>query len=112
MHQNYLQGMNDYLEVHYLKEKAEHFSNRLLYSTAVVHKQRLTTTGWLHPKGSGQWLNVQMEISNKCPLGVCIGSGPVLFNNFIIDIGSRIECTLSKFADNTKLSGAVNTPEE
>ena len=38
--------------------------------------------------------------------------GPVLFNIFISNINHWLECTLSTFADETKLNDAVDTTEE
>ncbi|RMC14883.1 hypothetical protein DUI87_07060 [Hirundo rustica rustica] len=62
---------------------------------------------WLQLECCGQWLDAQMETSD---LGSVLGL--VLFNTSVGDRDSGIECTLNRFADDTKLCEAVDSLDE
>ena len=63
----------------------------------------------MHSKSCSQRLDVQAKTSDEWrSSGVGIGTST---NIFVGNMNSGIECTLSKFSDDTKLSGVVRMLE-
>ena len=102
-----------YLDFHKTFDMIPH---GILISRLETHGFDGWTTQWIrnwmdHCRQSwGQWLCVQMEAGDEWyPAGICLGTGVLQYLHWWCN---RIECTLSKFANDMKLSGAGDTREK